>query len=102
MKKIKRIQSVKIDKEIKRQKMLVAQLKQSLLQEAIEGKLTQKWREQNPNIEPASKLLERIKAEKKQLIIEKKIKKENKGNKRKTKKGKEQWKQKENNAENKK
>lgn len=51
-------------------------LKQSILQEAIQGKLTQEWRKENSDIEPASKLLERIKAEKIQLIKDKKRKKE--------------------------
>ncbi|WP_304142857.1 restriction endonuclease subunit S [Mesoflavibacter zeaxanthinifaciens] len=62
--------------EIQTQKQLISQLKQAILQEAIQGKLTQEWREQNPNTEPASELLERIKAEKEQLIKDKKIKKE--------------------------
>ena len=62
--------------EIEIQKDLTAQLKQSILQEAIQGKLTADWREQNPNTEPASELLKRIKAEKNQLIKDKKIKKE--------------------------
>ncbi|WP_370176646.1 restriction endonuclease subunit S [Leeuwenhoekiella palythoae] len=62
--------------EIQTQKQLIAQLKQSILQEAIQGNLTQKWRKQNPDVEPASELLKRIKAEKAQLIKEKKIKKE--------------------------
>lgn len=62
--------------EIQTQKQLLSQLKQAILQEAINGKLTQEWREQNPNTEPASKLLERIKAEKQQLIKDKKIRKE--------------------------
>ena len=35
-------------------------LKQSILSEALQGKLTEKWREENPTIEVASKLLERI------------------------------------------
>jgi type I restriction enzyme S subunit len=47
-------------------------LRQQILQDAIQGKLVP----QDPNDEPASKLLERIKAEKEQLITEKKIKKE--------------------------
>lgn len=55
---------------------LVSQLKQSILQEAIEGKLTEEWRKQNTDIEPASELLKRIKAEKAQLIKDKKIRKE--------------------------
>ena len=48
------------------------QLKQSLLQEAIMGKLGTN----NPDDEPASELLKRIREEKAQLIKEKKIKKE--------------------------
>lgn len=48
------------------------QLKQSLLQEAIMGKLDTN----NPDDEPASELLKRIREEKVQLIKEKKIKKE--------------------------
>lgn len=47
-------------------------LRQSILQQAIEGKLC----EQDPNDEPASVLLEKIKAEKERLIAEKKIKKQ--------------------------
>ncbi|GAB4287798.1 MAG: hypothetical protein Kow0068_13610 [Marinilabiliales bacterium] len=62
--------------EIQTQKELVKQLKQSILQEAIQGKLTQEWRKQNPDVEPASELLKRIKAEKAQLIKDKKIRKE--------------------------
>lgn len=52
--------------------MNIKMLKDKILQLAIEGKLV----EQNPNDEPASVLLERIKAEKERLIREKKIKKE--------------------------
>ncbi len=51
-------------------------LKQSILQDAIQGKLTEEWRTQNPDKEPASELLKRIKAEKAQLIKDKKIRKE--------------------------
>ena len=47
-------------------------LKKAILQYAMQGKLV----EQNPNDEPASVLLERIKAEKEQLIKDGKIKKE--------------------------
>ena len=52
--------------------MKAQDLKNSVLQLAIQGKLV----EQNPNDEPASVLIEKIKAEKEQLIKEKKIKKE--------------------------
>lgn len=47
-------------------------LRKSILQEAIRGKLV----EQNPDDEPASVLLEKIKAEKDRLIKEKKIKRD--------------------------
>jgi len=66
----------KLNTEIQTQKTLLIQLKQAILQEAIQGKLTTGWRKQNPNTEPTSKLLKRIKAEKAQLIKDKKIKKE--------------------------
>nr|WP_299032301.1 restriction endonuclease subunit S [uncultured Tenacibaculum sp.] len=71
----------KIKANIAYQKQLLVDLKQAILQEAIQGKLTQEWREQSrklsgPNTETASELLERIKAEKEQLIKDKKIKKE--------------------------
>ena len=52
--------------------MTAQQLKNSILQMAVQGKLVP----QDPNDEPASVLLERIRAEKEQLIKEKKIKKE--------------------------
>lgn len=55
----------KIDNEFK------DKLKQSILQYAMEGKLVP----QDPNDEPASVLLEKIQAEKAELIKEKKIKK---------------------------
>jgi type I restriction enzyme S subunit len=65
-----------LDSEINNQKELTTQLKQSILQEAIQGKLTEEWRKQNIDTEPASELLKRIKAEKAQLIKDKKIRKE--------------------------
>ena len=68
--------SNKLKGEIKNQRNLIKNLKQSILQDAIQGELTKDWRKENPTIEPASELLKRIKAEKAQLIKEKKIKKE--------------------------
>lgn len=65
-----------LDKEIENQKTYLKELKQSILQDAIEGKLTTKWREKNPNIESAKELLEKIALGKEQLIKEKKIKKQ--------------------------
>ena len=52
--------------------MTAQQLKNSILQMAVQGKLVP----QDPNDEPASVLLERIRAEKERLIEEKKIKRE--------------------------
>jgi len=58
--------------ELSHQLDLVKQLRQSFLREAMQGKLVP----QNPNDEPASVLLEKIKAEKERLVKEKKIKKQ--------------------------
>jgi type I restriction enzyme S subunit len=52
------------------------ELKGLILQLAIQGKLTGKWREENPNIESVSQLFKEIQKEKEQLIKENKIKKE--------------------------
>lgn len=60
--------------ELTRQQALLKKLRQQILQEAIEGKLTADWRAQNPDVEPASELLKRIAAEKAQLVKDKKIK----------------------------
>lgn len=68
--------SNELESEIKTQKQLLSELKQSILQEAIQGKLTEVWREQNPNTEHGNELLKRIKTKKAQLIKDKKIKKE--------------------------
>ena len=60
------------EKLAKLNETLPAKIKQSILQHAVQGKLV----EQDPNDEPASELLKRIKAEKEQLIKEGKIKKD--------------------------
>jgi len=67
----------KLKNEITHQQTLLKKLRQQILQEAIQGELTTDFRAQNPDIEPAGELLARIKAEKEQLIKEKKIKKQN-------------------------
>lgn len=51
---------------------LIQKLRQKILREAVQGKLT----EQNPDDEPASELLKKIKKEKDRLIKEGKIKKQ--------------------------
>ncbi len=61
-----------ISTELTLQLTLVKKLRQQLLQDAVQGKLV----EQNKKDEPASELLKKIKAEKQKLIAEKKLKKE--------------------------
>jgi type I restriction enzyme S subunit len=63
-----------LNSELTHQQTLLKKLRQQILQEAIEGKLTADWRAKNPYVEPASELLKRIAAEKAQLVKEKKIK----------------------------
>jgi type I restriction enzyme S subunit len=62
--------------EITHQQSLLAKLKQAILQEAIQGKLTADWRAAHPDAEPASQLLHRIQAEKARLIAAKKLRPE--------------------------
>jgi len=61
----------KLENENLNQSSCLSLLRQSILQKAIEGKLTAKWREQHPDLisgdNHASKLLEKIKAEKERL-----------------------------------
>ena len=63
-----------VTKEVLKQESLLKKLKQTILQEAIEGKLTAKWRAKNPDIGTAKELLDQIKTEKEQLVKDKKIK----------------------------
>ncbi|MDQ7058233.1 MAG: hypothetical protein Q9N62_07255 [Ghiorsea sp.] len=64
-----------LSSELTHQQTLLKKIRHQILQEAIEGKLTEDWRAQNPDVEPASVLLARIQAEKAQLIKDKKLKK---------------------------
>ncbi|MFN3554836.1 MAG: restriction endonuclease subunit S [Bacteroidales bacterium] len=54
----------------------VKKLRETILQLAVQGKLTTHWRKENPGVEPATELLKRITTEKQQLIKSGKIKKE--------------------------
>jgi len=65
-----------LDSEVTKQQTLLKKLRQRILQEAIEGKLTADWRQENPDVKPASELLKRIQIEKEQLIKDKKIKRQ--------------------------
>jgi len=49
---------------------LLEKFRQSVLAAAFRGDLTREWRAQNPDVEPASVLLERIRAERKARFIE--------------------------------
>ena len=48
---------------LKRVRANLKRYKAAVLKAAVEGKLTEDWRKQHPDVEPASKLLERILAE---------------------------------------
>jgi len=69
-------EDAELENELTHQQTLLKKLRQQILQEAIEGKLTADWRAAHPDVEPASELLTRIQAEKAQLIKDKKIKKQ--------------------------
>lgn len=76
---VKKFKSIVIEEgelksELTYQQTLVKKLRQQILQDAMEGKLTADWHANNPDVEPASELLKRITAEKAQLIENKKIK----------------------------
>ncbi len=56
--------------EIAHQEVLLGKLKQAILQEAIQGKLTEDWRAANPDTEPAVDLLKRINERQQEWIVE--------------------------------
>ncbi len=60
----------KLSRELEAQNGNIAKLRQAILQLAVQGKLVP----QNPNEEPASELLKKIKAEKEKLVANKTIK----------------------------
>jgi len=51
---------------LKRVKANLKRYKAAVLKAAVEGKLTEEWRKRHPDVEPASKLLERILTERRQ------------------------------------
>lgn len=69
------INNQELVKEIDSQEENLIKLRQSILQDAIKGKLTKEWRLQNPNLESASELLKRVKAKKEELIKNKIVRK---------------------------
>ncbi|OGI29993.1 MAG: hypothetical protein A2287_04385 [Candidatus Melainabacteria bacterium RIFOXYA12_FULL_32_12] len=56
---------------------ILKRFRQSVLMQACSGELTKKWREQNPDVEPAEELLKNIEEEITALVKSKKIQKEN-------------------------
>ena len=54
----------------------IKKLREMILQFAVPGKLTEDWRRENPDVEPAGVLLEKIRVEKVRLVQEGKIKKQ--------------------------
>jgi type I restriction enzyme S subunit len=48
---------------LKRAKVNLKRYKAAVLKAAVEGKLTEQWRKEHPDVEPAGKLLERVLAE---------------------------------------
>lgn len=68
----KQLTTSEISTELNNQINLVKKLRQQLLQDAVQGKLV----EQNKKDEPAIELLKKIKAEKEKLVAEKKTKSE--------------------------
>jgi type I restriction enzyme S subunit len=73
--------SIKLQNEFSNQSSLLSMLRQAILQEAIEGKLTESWRKKNPirKGDPeydTAALLEKINTEKQGMIAEGKIRKE--------------------------
>jgi type I restriction enzyme S subunit len=58
------------------EKSTIKKLRETVLQLAVQGKLTDDWRTKNKDFEHASELLKRIQKEKAKLIKDKKIKKE--------------------------
>ena len=67
-------EQAELNYEITYQKKLLNNLRQRIFQEAIEGRLTASWRKLNLCMETASTLLERITAEKAELVKNQKIK----------------------------
>ncbi|MDR4652638.1 MAG: hypothetical protein MRJ52_09585 [Nitrosomonas sp.] len=50
-------EDAELKSELTHQQTLLKKLRQQILQEAIESKLTVDWRAKNPDVEPASELL---------------------------------------------
>ena len=48
---------------LKRAKANLKRYKAAILKAAVEGRLTEQWRKEHPDVEPAEKLLQRILAE---------------------------------------
>lgn len=79
---------------LKRVKANLKRYKASVLKAAVEGEITEEWRKQNPDVEPASKFLERILADRRTKWEEAEIAKmKAKGKEPKNNKWKEKYKE---------
>lgn len=65
-----------LSEQIAQSRTNLDKLKDSIVREAVQGKLTEQWRLKYPNLESASDLLARIKQEKQKLIENKLVRKE--------------------------
>ncbi|SHM51947.1 restriction endonuclease subunit S [Flavobacterium saccharophilum] len=66
----------KLIRELQLQEENLAKLRKSIFNDAVQGKLTLEWREQNPTVETVNQLLKKIKVEKEKFFQYNKIKKE--------------------------
>lgn len=71
-----KIEQDKVTDVLAKQEADINSLREAILQEAVQGKLTADWRANDPDTEDASILLKRIQEDKAQLTKDKKIKKE--------------------------
>ena len=63
------VRSERIFNQLDQVPVLIEKFRQSVLAAAFRGDLTKEWREQNPDVEPASVLLQRIRAERRESWI---------------------------------
>ena len=66
------LEQLKVDHELARQEALAKLLRESVLNEALRGELTSRWRKLNPDCEPSSALLERMQRKKRELSLARK------------------------------
>ena len=63
----------KILQEIEQQNILIDKLRSNSINDAIQGKLTEDWRIENPNVRSAMEILDVLRIKKRELVSKKKI-----------------------------